>query len=437
MTGTSWADVVAEGSGLIPPRPAGREVPVGSPEVRDAAVLLKAAEAEFKAFPSSLDPEYDEAQYKAKQKARDDAQQAYNQVQSASRANAEAARAAAAATPAAVVPPQPAFTEGRNTHELARQGDARSRYDAVQDVLEMLPGLVATEVAKSFAAAARAPAPVASEANGTISGKHPPAPPKYSGDKGDGRVSINAWLLHFVEWCTLYSVPAHRRVAYAILALEGAAVETWYSRKQQLELEGKDPYDWDTFRSDMISKYADVSPDLFVRSKLATLKQGSGSVQAYYDKYRAIISQADSHPVRGAEAIWFFKQGLHDSIRKVIAIYGDDDLDTVVLQAKRVDAAHRLESNTSSAAPSSSKKYTSAAGTKRSGANTGGDPKRPKHNLDRDLVNYRVKVLKICSVCRVPAAQHDPNTIGRECPTTAVPATPEELAYLKKGKAKA
>ena len=52
--------------------------------------------------------------------------------------------------------------------------------------------------------------------------------------------------------------------------------------------------------------------------------------------------------MRGAEAVWHFKQGLLDRIRTAIAIYGDDDLDTVVMQAKRVDAAFRLESITSS-----------------------------------------------------------------------------------------
>ena len=45
----------------------------------------------------------------------------------------------------------------------------------------------------------------------------------------------------------------------------------------------------------MISKYADVIPDLFVRSNLAVLKQGNNSVQAYHDKFRTIISQADNH----------------------------------------------------------------------------------------------------------------------------------------------
>ena len=110
----------------------------------------------------------------------------------------------------------------------------------------------------------------ASDSN--IAGKHPPPPPKFNGDKGDSKVSINAWLLHLLDWCALHSVAPSRRVAHAVQALEGFAVEDCYPRKQQLLLDGKDPDNWDTFRADMISNYADVSPDLFVCSNLAALK---------------------------------------------------------------------------------------------------------------------------------------------------------------------
>jgi hypothetical protein len=130
-------------------------------------------------------------------------------------------------------------------------------------------------------------------------------------------------------------------VGYAILALQSSAVKTRYACEQQLQLIGKDSCDWDTFGADTISKYADVGSDLFVRSNLAALKQDTGSAQTYHDKHRAIISQMNSHPLCGAEAIWFFKQGLSDCIRMAIAIHGADDLDTVVMQAKRVDDASR------------------------------------------------------------------------------------------------
>ncbi len=34
------------------------------------------------------------------------------------------------------------------------------------------------------------------------------------------------------------------------------------------------------------------------------------------------------YPVTGADAVWFFKQGLNDKIRTAIAAYSDDDLET-------------------------------------------------------------------------------------------------------------
>ena len=236
-------------------------------------------------------------------------------------------------------------------------------YDLRRDIPELIRS----------AAAALASARGPTVADGTVVPtpcKHPPSPPKFTGDKGEGKVTINAWLLHFLEWCTLYSVPAHNRVAHAILALEGPAVESWYSHKQQLVLDGRNPYDWDVFRADMVSKYADVSPDPFVRSNMAALRQGNTSVQAYYDKFRGIISQADHHPVLGAEAVWHFKQGLSDRIRIAIAIYGDDDLDTVVMQAKRVDAAFRLETSTHPAASGNANRSVPSAGAKRFAAST-------------------------------------------------------------------
>ena len=172
----------------------------------------------------------------------------------------------------------------------------------------------------------------------------------------------------------------------------------------------------------MIRKYADISPDLFVRSNLAALKQGNGSVQACYDKFRTIIWQADIHPVRGAEAVWHLKQGLSDRILTAIAIYGDDDLDTVVMQAKRVDAAFRLEDVTSSTSPSSSKKPANSAGAKRHANTTSGDAKRAKNtNMDKAFIQMRLSE-RVCTKCRVPKDSHDANTLGERCTKPTVPA---------------
>ena len=132
--------------------------------------------------------------------------------------------------------------------------------------------------------------------------------------------------------------------------------------------------------------------------------------------------------------MWHFKQGLSDRIRAAIAIYGDDDLDTVVLQAKRVDAAFRLKGVTSSTLHSSSKKPASGAGTKRPAKTASGDAKRAK--VGGPLVNLRLAE-RVCTNCRVPRAAHDSSTLGLKCTKPAVPATAAELAALEKGKAKA
>ena len=141
--------------------------------------------------------------------------------------------------------------------------------------------------------------------------------------------------------------------------------------------------------------------------------------------------------MRGAEPVWHFKQGLSSRIRTAIAIYGDDDLDTVVMQAKRVDAAFRLEGITPSTSPSSSKKPASGASTKRPACITSGDAKRAKNtNMDRALIELRLSE-QVCTSCRVPKDSHDANTLSQQCTKPAVPATAAELTAIEKGKTNA
>lgn len=59
----------------------------------------------------------------------------------------------------------------------------------------------------------------------SLTGKSPPSPPKYNGCKGIGKLSVEVWLMQFLDWCTLHSVPASRRIFHAIQALEGDAVQ--------------------------------------------------------------------------------------------------------------------------------------------------------------------------------------------------------------------
>ena len=93
------------------------------------------------------------------------------------------------------------------------------------------------------ALAAQAPPTVSANpaSDSNIAGKHLPPPPKFNGDKEDRKVSINAWLLHFLDWCALHRVTPSMRVSYAVQAIEGSAVQDWYPRKHQLLLDGKRP----------------------------------------------------------------------------------------------------------------------------------------------------------------------------------------------------
>ena len=239
-----WADASRSPQGS----PAGWSAPdgelIGSPETREAANKLAQAESEFKAYPSVLAPTHDADEYKRKEQAYHDAQAAFTEVMAAA-----AADAAAAATPSS---PHSAFDSTRNTHEVARVNIARAVHDlraelpdlvnrtvaaALAAVQAELPGLVNRTVAAALAAVQAPPTvPTNPASDSNIAGKPSPAPPKFYGDKGDGKVSINAWLLHFLDWCALHSIFTSWRVAYAVQALEGSAVQAWYPRKQQLEI---------------------------------------------------------------------------------------------------------------------------------------------------------------------------------------------------------
>ena len=73
--------------------------------------------------------------------------------------------------------------------------------------------------------------------------------------------------------------------------------------------DGRNADDWGIFRSGMIAGYAEVSPDIYVRTNLSKSRQGMGTVQAYYDTFNAILSQAIKYPVLGPAAVWHFKRG--------------------------------------------------------------------------------------------------------------------------------
>ena len=145
-----------------------------------------------------------------------------------------------------------------------------------------------------------------------------------------------------------------------------------------------------------------------------------------------MLSLAVKHPVKGADAVWFFKQGLSDKVKTAIAVYGDDDLDTVVMQAKRVDAAF-----STSSAPGN---YANVKGPGNAGApkraagasGSAGDPKRVKSDATPPLIDLR-KGEHRCTKCGKPIQGH-PHPYGSKCAAQFAPATAEETKAMGKGK---
>ena len=271
-----------------------------------------------------------------------------------------------------------------------------------------------------------------------------PSPPTFTGIRGSGKPTVDVWLMQFLDWCELAGISSDKRVQCAVQCLEGQAVSDWYNLRRQLSAEGADACSWDTFHGAMIKQYADVSPDISVRNRLFALRQGSGTVQSYYDSFRAILSLAVKYPVTGADAIWFFKQGLSDRVRTAIAVYGENDLDDVVLNAKRVDAAFGASVSASATASTPIERGSARANAglakRASGpsSSTGGDPKRAKIGTwDSVLADLRKKEEK-CAKCGGLAKSHT-GIMGRNCEVVSgqLPPTSEERQTLAKGKHRA
>ena len=165
-------------------------------------------------------------------------------------------------------------------------------------------------------------------------------------------------------------------------------------------------------------------------------------MQSYYDQFRAVLSSAVQHLVVGADAVWFFKQGLSERVRTAIAVYGDDSLDNVVLHDKRVDAAFSAANpHTTAVASSFIRGNANAGSTKRSGHTTvvGCDNKRSKASesatWDADVAKLRISKSQ-CSKYGAPTSGHN-GPFGKHCPTSArkPPADSERAAIKGKGRA--
>ena len=79
--------------------------------------------------------------------------------------------------------------------------------------------------------------------------------------------------------------------------------------KQSLTTLGQDVEDFEVFKREMASQFADARVETTVRTRLAQLKQ-TGSVAQYHASFRAIMVEAVTAPVTGPEACSYFREGL-------------------------------------------------------------------------------------------------------------------------------
>ena len=104
--------------------------------------------------------------------------------------------------------------------------------------------------------------------------------------------------------------------------MQGAAAEQWSLLNKQLLTDGKDPNDWDTFRTGSLKKYREASSDMVLRDGLLALQQ-NGTVAAYHDAFKKLLATPVPYPIAATDTVWFFLHGLHRSIR--LALVDTDD----------------------------------------------------------------------------------------------------------------
>lgn len=88
-----------------------------------------------------------------------------------------------------------------------------------------------------------------------------PSSPKFSGVRGEGKLTVDIWLMQYLVWCEFTPVPLNKRVICAVQCLEGQAVQNWYNLRRQVAADGANVESWQISNSAMIKQYADVGPD--------------------------------------------------------------------------------------------------------------------------------------------------------------------------------
>lgn len=164
-------------------------------------------------------------------------------------------------------------------------------------------------------------------------------PPKFDGTKEGTKVTT--WFEQFDDYSTVMQISPCDLVANAALCLSGRAAEQWALMKKSLVQRGKDPRDFDTFKTEMLSQFVEGKVEHTVRVRLARLKH-SGSVASYHAAFRAIMVEAVQHPISGPEACTAFRQGLKPSVYQLVMRDSSakdemEHLDVVVKAAKEAE----------------------------------------------------------------------------------------------------
>ena len=217
---------------------------IASLEVRAADVAIKALEARVRLLPSRTDPAYDAAEKARLEKELDDSVEAFMAIEEAALANA------AARSPP--LPDSPTFDPDRPTDQKMSAVYQRTKAYVRKEVRKAfnIDGLSARHVGEADGADPGAP-----------SGKlRLPSPPTFSGVRGDGKLTVDIWLMQFLDWCELAHIALDKGVQCAVQCLEGQSVQNWYNLERQLIANGASVDSWDTFQKAMIKQCADISP---------------------------------------------------------------------------------------------------------------------------------------------------------------------------------
>jgi hypothetical protein len=169
--------------------------------------------------------------------------------------------------------------------------------------------------------------------------RRPPAP-TFTGEKFG--TDVITWFGQFEAYSQILNLQPRELVSHASLCLSGRAAKEWALIQKSLTTQGRDIKDFQIFKREMVSQFADAEVETTVRTRLAQLKQTS-SVAHYHASFRAIMVEAVTAPVTGSEACSYFRAGLKPKILDRINLdttirHEVFNLDVIVRAAKEAEA---------------------------------------------------------------------------------------------------